>query len=93
MPMTSDEMFELRPLLEVEARKHKNAQRLERMHLLYGRIDDKQCGACAHFVSHSYANTYHKCRLYGVSHGPATDWRVRYVACGKFEQPAEKGAN
>lgn len=40
---------------------------------------------------YGYANTYYKCRLYGVSHGAATDWRVSYVACGRFET-TEKGA-
>lgn len=88
--MTSDEMFELKPRLEAEARAVKLAKRLDKMHLMYGRRDDQQCGDCAHFVSVSYANTYHKCTLYGQSHGPATDWRVRYVACGRFEQGAER---
>lgn len=92
--MTTDEMFELKPLLEAEALKNKRARRLERMHLLYGRCEDKQCGDCRHFVSHSLAHTYHKCLLFGVTRGPATDWRVRYVACGRFEaKPDEKGAD
>lgn len=84
--MTSDELFALKPQLEAVAKAAKILKRLDRMHHLYGQTEGRQCGDCQHFVSHSYANTYHKCRLYGISHGPATDWRVRYAASGRFEE-------
>lgn len=86
---TSDEMFALKPLLEAEAQRKKKARKIERMHVIYGKREGAKCGDCVHFYGVSYANTYYKCRLFGDSHGPATDWRVRFVACGKFEPRAE----
>lgn len=65
-----------------------NLKRIEKMHSLYGKLDGERCGDCAHLVGKSYANTYYKCKIYGDSGGPATDWRLRWVACGKFERRA-----
>jgi hypothetical protein len=57
-----------------------------KMHLLYGKREGRICRDCAHLICHSFANKYFKCKLYGNSSGPSTDWRVRYPACGKFEE-------
>ena len=43
------------------------------------------CADCVNFSYHfAGRNTYFKCRLYGVTSGPATDWRKRWPACGKW---------
>jgi hypothetical protein len=66
--------------------------RLVRMHRLYGvDSDGRQCGKCLHcFAPGGVAGTYYKCRHSPITSGPATDWRVRWPACGRFEarQPA-----
>jgi hypothetical protein len=88
---TSDEMFEFRPLLEADARKKKATRKIERMHVIYGKHEGAKCGDCVHFYGKSYARTYHKCELFGDSGGPATDWLVHFVACGKFEPRGGEG--
>ena len=44
-----------------------------------------KCKSCASFVTIEMANTYLKCRLFGITGGPATDWRANWPACGKYE--------
>jgi hypothetical protein len=83
--MTSDEMFALKPQIEAEIKRKQAARKIERMHVLYGRTEGAQCGDCLSFVAKKLANTYYKCVRFGDSGGPATDWRVRFPACGKFE--------
>ncbi len=34
--------------------------------------------------------TYYKCSVYGVSSSEATDWRLKWPACGYFEKQKEK---
>ncbi len=84
--MTSDELFALKPQFDADFARRKQARKLERMHVLYGKREDARCGDCVQFIGREYAGKYFKCRLFGDSAGPATDWRVRYVACGKFER-------
>ena len=69
-----------------EAKRARRAKQIEKMHIAYGVIDGKQCGDCANLITLSHAKDYHKCKLYGITGGPATDWRLRYDACGKFVQ-------
>jgi hypothetical protein len=60
---------------------------LETMHTRYGSMPGKRCGDCIHFrVDRGHARTYFKCALYGITNGSATDWRVKWQACGKWEQ-------
>lgn len=48
--------------------------------------DQATCGDCRHlFRQGGTAGTYYKCELRRVSSGPATDHRVGWQACGKFE--------
>ncbi|PKN85921.1 MAG: hypothetical protein CVU46_09560 [Chloroflexi bacterium HGW-Chloroflexi-8] len=61
-------------------------KRIQHMRIVHGRRDDKTCGDCRHFhVLGGYARNYYKCELFRLSHGTATDWRVRWPACGKWE--------
>lgn len=43
------------------------------------------CGSCGHCWAKKYANRYYKCDLTPDSSGPATDIRVRWPACVKWE--------
>lgn len=45
------------------------------------------CGSCGHHVVKRYAGTYHKCELSKDTNGGATDIRVRWPACNKWEAP------
>jgi hypothetical protein len=47
--------------------------------------EGKRCKSCAHLISITYANTYHKCELRQNTHGPATDHRVNWPACAMFK--------
>jgi len=53
--------------------------------LLYGVTPEKQCKTCKHLTGHRRARTYYKCLLRGVTHGPGTDHRVGWPACGRYE--------
>ncbi len=44
------------------------------------------CRDCDHFFRKSLGKTYFKCRLFGNSGGPATDWRALWPTCAKFEK-------
>lgn len=46
----------------------------------------KTCRTCAHLLSGKYHNrTYHKCLIWVVSHSAATDIRLKWPACGRWE--------
>lgn len=47
--------------------------------------DGAICGDCRHLYAKRYSRTYHKCELRGDTNGPATDHRVRWPACGRYE--------
>jgi hypothetical protein len=48
------------------------------------------CRDCAHLARFEYhTSTYNKCRNYGITHGAATDWRLRWPACGLHERRQE----
>lgn len=47
---------------------------------------DKTCGSCRHLYRQGgVAGTYYKCDLRRNTSGPATDHRVRWPACARFE--------
>ena len=62
-------------------------QRMGSMLRLYGPgPSGERCGTCAHLVRLSgYRRPYLKCALNRDTHGPATDWRAGWPACGKWE--------
>jgi hypothetical protein len=67
--------------------------RMQQMHKRYGPCpaaeQGARCGDCRHVVTRSFANNYYKCDLARCSAGAATDWRLRWPACGRFERRAE----
>jgi hypothetical protein len=48
--------------------------------------DGAKCATCVHLARIIYARTYYKCELRRNTHGPATDHRVRWPACGRYEE-------
>ena len=61
------------------------------MHRTYGKSEGKQCRDCCNLIGGDYhGKRYYKCKLYGVSRSDATDWRLKYPACGAFNIPGNE---
>lgn len=75
-----EETQTLKPVGAVEPKQ------LATMHARHGATDGQTCGACAHLCRGRYNTTvYFKCDLYTPwTHGPGTDWRKKWQACGKW---------
>ena len=43
------------------------------------------CKTCVHLFSHRTARRFYKCDLRAFTHGPGSDHRVGWPACGKYE--------
>jgi hypothetical protein len=53
----------------------------------FGKTEGKMCKDCKYLVRLYYHNkTYIKCDKRGITHGRATDHKVSFEACSKFEQ-------
>lgn len=60
-------------------------RRYKTMQEMYGTIEGKTCISCAHCnYSRNYSHNYWKCELWEISHGNATDIRLRNTACSKY---------
>ena len=64
---------------------------LRAMHGVYGVTPGQTCGGCAHCsLRYGGARGYYKCTLYGrFTHGPGTDWRKSWPACGGWLSAAD----
>lgn len=71
-------------------KKRGSLKRIEYMHAKFGEIKEHVCGECAHFRRYQQATTWFKCLLYGESGSASTDWRAKWIACGKFERSGDK---
>jgi hypothetical protein len=59
---------------------------LKTMYNMYGKLPGKICKNCLQLKHIDYnAGSYLKCGLTKWTHGPGTDWRAKWTACGKFE--------
>lgn len=77
---------EKKKLLE-EYKSAAKAQKIEKMRQAYGPGPlGCKCKHCIHLRNYQYRRTYYKCELYGTTGGAATDWKVSWLACGKFEE-------
>lgn len=63
---------------------------IDRMHREYGYGSGK-CAACCNLIRGNYHDKrYNKCVAFGASHSLATDWRLKWDACGLFGKPFEE---
>ena len=62
--------------------------KITRMHKLYG-YGKGLCKDCRHLQTYGDNSSYCKCRLYGITETAATDWAMRWLACGMKEREAE----
>lgn len=65
-------------------------RRLSLMHALHGTSPGHTCGDCAFLIAHRFSRAYFKCSKSKVTHGPATDWRSGWAACGLFQPARDK---
>jgi hypothetical protein len=65
--------------------RHLLPDRITTMWRIHGKNESATCGHCQHCLAERYHNkTYYKCELYKISHSASSDWRVKWIACGKF---------
>jgi len=87
-------LFDLPEPVAVEAEQDPRTRQLRVMHERHGVNMQHTCGECAFLVRGQYEGRgpyYHKCQHYTPwTHGPGTDWRRFWLACGKFEAQQEK---
>lgn len=57
-------------------------RKIEAMYSMFGVFAGKTCKDCPHLIEHSRGRVYYKCRIYGDSASEATDWRLKWTACG-----------
>ena len=59
-------------------------RKIDRMHELFGVKFGEKCRDCMHLKGG--VNEYRKCEVYGDSASEATDWALKYTACGLFNE-------
>jgi len=60
-------------------------RKIDKMQALFGVTPGKKCRDCNHLKGG--VNEYRKCECYGDSSSEATDWALRYDACGLWNKP------
>lgn len=78
--------------LEGQTMVKKLPDRIRIMHGMYGKVEGKACRDCDYFLRAKWHDKVHfKCRLNKMTHGPATDWRALWPACGRINNGETKG--
>ena len=54
------------------------------MHEMFGEDPEHKCAECENLISHTASKKWYKCSCYGNTSSEATDWRLKYMACGLF---------
>ena len=81
-------LFELTELTTLEPVGPAPAKQLATMYARHGQAEGRTCGNCQHLVRGEYnTQTYFKCKNYTPwTHGPGTDWRKKWNACGLYKE-------
>lgn len=61
-------------------------KKIDLMHKLFGEVPDRKCKDCQHLVSYTANRKWYKCECYGKSGSEASDWRLKYTACGLIDK-------
>jgi len=80
------EQYDLWGEIREPPKKIKPSRKFKTMQELHGYTDNQTCKTCSHSRSIVYANRYWKCELWQLSHGSATDIRLKNKACGKWKK-------
>lgn len=64
-----------------------NPRKIDLMHKMFGERTGRSCGECSNLAKGRYHDKMlRKCSVYGLTHSEASDWVLRYEACGMFNQ-------
>ena len=73
------------PLLDLPSAGPAYPARLRTMLRAFGATPGRVCRECRHcLVNETHGGRYRKCDLTIQTHGPGTDWRAGWPACGRF---------
>jgi len=91
-PVTPDDLIREREarLLRERAARRRQTLAGNRLIAQFGPgPDGATCGGCTHLMRKEYhTQEYFKCAMRGVSHGSATDYRLKWAACRLFQPRA-----
>lgn len=62
-------------------------RKIDLMHKMFGAIPNRTCNECCHLTKHRRSRNYYKCECYGETQSEASDWRLKYQACGLINLP------
>ena len=91
--MTEPQSFLSKEIEDWFEANHKNAlpQRVWTMLRKHGRTPGKNCRTCRHLErQHYHRKNFYKCTKFRITRGEQTDWRLKWPACGLFEEITEK---
>ena len=60
-------------------------RKIDLMHKLFGELPDRKCKDCQHLESYTANRKYYKCGIYGNTSSEASDWRLKWTACGMID--------
>lgn len=60
-------------------------RKIAKMHEMFGFTMGEKCKTCSHLKGG--VNEYRKCEVYGDTRSEATDWALKYDACGLWNKP------
>ena len=64
-----------------------NLRKIDLMHQMHGKAESHECRDCSNLITGRYHDkTFRKCKVYGLTHSEASDWAMKYVACGMFNK-------
>lgn len=61
-------------------------RKIDTMHEMFGKTHGHKCKECSNLKEHPYRKSIYKCRVYGMTSSEASDWRLKYDACGMFNK-------
>lgn len=61
-------------------------RKIDLMHRQFGLSPGNKCKDCSNLTAHFYDKRYYKCTVYGESASEATDWVLKWDACGMFNK-------
>lgn len=62
-------------------------RKIELMHYQFGIEPGQICRDCSNLNKYRYRDyNYYKCAVYGETNSEASDWRLKYQACGMFNK-------
>ena len=65
---------------------NKAVRKIDLMYRVFGKCDGHKCKDCTNLDKSFYDTTYYKCKVYGCSRSEATDWRLKWGACGMYNK-------